>query len=130
MSDDIQKHSDELQKTITDIIYSEPELSPDDETIAGYIRKFSKSKEIDAEERKLLRKTYKYINSLEINIEELEKLAYERFDRVQLLEDLLKKVSSSFYGSVPIAEASYLRSVFISKPLIDEIFQALEKKNV
>jgi len=128
MSDDIKKHSDDLQKTIKDIIYEEPSVSHDDETIAGYIQKFSKSKEIDARERKLLRQTYKYIRSLEFDIEELDKLACERFERVQLLEGLLKKASSSFYGSVPIAEASYLRSVFISKPLIDEIFRALEGK--
>jgi len=129
MSDDIKKHSDDLQKTITDIIYEEPSVNFDDETIAGYIQKFSKSKEIDAEDRKLLRDTYRYIKSLEFNIAELEKVAYERFDRVQILEDLLKKASSSFYGSVPIAEASYIRSVFISKPLIDDIFRALEGKD-
>lgn len=129
MSDEIQKYNDDLQKTVKDLIYSEPELSPDDETIAGYIRKFSKSKEIDAEDRKLLRKTYNYIKSLEFNIRELERSSCERFERVHLLESLLKKASSSFYGSVPIAEASYIRSVFISEPLMDEILQALGKKN-
>ena len=129
MSDDVQKYNDDLQKTVKDLIYSEPELSPADETIAGYILKFSRSKDIDAEDRKLLRKTYRYIKSLEFNIAELQKSDSERFERVKLLENLLKKASSSFYGSVPIAEASYIRSVFISKPLIDDIFRALEGKH-
>jgi hypothetical protein len=46
--------------------------------------------------------------------------------RARELRNLLEKVASSFIGSVPLSEASYIRSVYISGPLIEEIYDALD----
>jgi hypothetical protein len=46
--------------------------------------------------------------------------------RARALRNLLEKVASSFIGSVPLSEDSYIRSVYISGPLIEEIYDALD----
>jgi hypothetical protein len=40
---------------------------------------------------------------------------------------LLQKISSSFFSGVPLHEASYIRSVFISDALIEEVYEALRR---
>lgn len=41
--------------------------------------------------------------------------------------NLLQKISSSFFSGVPLNEASYIRSVFISDALIEEVYEALRR---
>jgi hypothetical protein len=41
--------------------------------------------------------------------------------------NLLQKISSSFLSGVPLSEASYIRSVFISDALIEEVYEALRR---
>lgn len=49
------------------------------------------------------------------------RLKYEEYRR------LLEKISSSFFSGVSLHEASYIRSVFISDALIEEVYEALRR---
>jgi len=90
----VERHSDELQQTIRDIVYGQPdkvnieEKYKMSEGIADYLEKMSKIGGADNEDRELAAKAACYVRSLENTIKKFEKDIERLEEEVQILSSI------------------------------------------
>lgn len=89
-----QRHVDEMQKTISDIIYGQPDEAYIEEKykmsegIADYLEKMSKIGGADNEDRELAAKAAWYVRSLENTVKKFEKDIERLQEEVQILSSI------------------------------------------
>jgi hypothetical protein len=72
-------------------------------------------------------KAQKKIKGLETEIFFLERRIKAQEELMVEMSGVLQKVATSFIGSVPLNDLSYIHSVHISKALMDDVYEALKR---
>jgi hypothetical protein len=72
-------------------------------------------------------KAQKKISGLEVEILFLERRIKAQEDLMVEMSGVLQKIATTFIGSVPLSDLSYIHSVHISKALMDDVYEALKR---